>query len=227
KKLYNKKYISILDKNTKKFWDEKLNSIVYLDSQDGMTKDRINQAIKYMPEGKIKLLDIGAGYGFFEEELTKYRNNIAIYGIDISSEAIKLLNRRFIGNFKTSLANKIPFENTFFDVVVALEVFEHIPPSNVFEVYQEIYKKLKTYGELIISVPTNEHLEKMKDNPNGHVRQYNIDLIKAELEMNGFDIVSFSQFFAFSSFYTIKSLLTKILPHLWEPNDLVILAKKR
>lgn len=224
KLLYRTSLSEISNLNTSDFWDSRIEKLVDYAPKDGMTKDRINIAYKFMPITARKILDIGAGYGYIEPLLSKNKN-IQIYGNDISKNAIKNLKKRFKGDFKLESIYKMKHESNSFDVVFMLEVLEHIPPSKTFMVLREIKKILKKNGHLILSVPTNEGLEKMKDNPNGHVRMYTKDLVKAELEIAGFKVIGVKMLYAFKNFYLIKKLISKVFKNRWKPNDIIVKAE--
>ncbi len=84
---------------------------------------------------------------------------------------------------------------------------------------------MKKNGFFIISIPTNEGLEKMKNNPSGHVRIYTENLIRAELKIEGFRILKLKTLYAFKNFYSFKKVSSKFLKNRWRPNNIVILAK--
>ncbi len=52
----------------------------------------------------------------------------------------------------------MPFEDNFFDVVLLLDVFEHIGYSDQPMALQEIKRVLKSDGQLIVSIPNLAHL---------------------------------------------------------------------
>ena len=150
----------------------------------------------YIPHFLIpkKILDIGAGHGYLEEALSK-RTMLDIYANDFSVEGVKNLKKRFKGKFSVQSIYKLSYPKDVFDCIFVLEVLEHIPPSKILSVLKSIKKILKKDGLLIVSVPMNEGLEKMKTNPNGHVRNYTEALIKAELQIAGFKIIESQTFF--------------------------------
>src|SRR4030067_2380689 len=113
--------------NTERFWNNKIKHERSLLETDPMTIDRIRTAYKFLPLKKeMKILDIGAGYGFIEELLSR-NENIEIYGNDISGAAIDDLRERFKGNFKKESIYNMNYKNEYFDVIFALEILEHIP----------------------------------------------------------------------------------------------------
>ena len=223
KSTYNKKITEIKNLNTKIFWDSKLSKVQYLRDQDGMTKDRIKTAYKFVPKSAKKIIDIGIGHGFLEELLSK-RKRIIIYGNDISKITIENAQNRFEGYFRLESIYKMTYPKDFFDCILILEVLEHVSPTRTFQVLSIIKKILNENGSLILSVPMNEGLEHMKSNPSGHVRMYTEPLIRSELELSGFKIVKTKTLYAFSRFYLLKTFISKIFKK-WEPNNIIILAK--
>ena len=224
RKTYNSKYSEVKNLNTSKFWNEKMSDKTSLEVQDGMTRDRVRTAFKFLPRSVKKVLDIGAGNGFVEELLIQNKN-IKIFGNDISAAAVKNLKNKFKGQFCKESIHKMKYSKKTFDAIFALEVLEHIPPSKTFNVLKKIKEMLKGKGSFIISIPTNEGLEKMKENPSGHTRTYTENLIRAELKIAGFKILKLKTFYAFKNFYAFKKISSKFLRNKWKPNDIVILSK--
>lgn len=225
KLLYDKFLSEISNLNTSDFWDARIEKLVDYTPEDGMTRDRINIAYKFMPKTVRKVLDIGAGYGYIERLISK-NNAIEIYGNDISKNAIKNLTKKFKGNFRLESVYQMKYDSNSFDTVFMLEVLEHIPPSKTFKVLKDVKSLLnKKSGFLILSVPTNEGLEKMSGNPSGHIRMYTEDLIKAELEISGFRVLDLKTLYAFKNYYLFKKLLSKIFRDRWKPNDIIVKAQ--
>lgn len=100
-------------------------------------------------------------------------------------------------------------------------------PSQIMGVLTEIYRILKKGGIFIVSVPVIEDFQKIENNsnPDGHVKLYSLELIKAELEINNFKILKSKYLFAFSDNYPFKSLISIILK-VRRQNDLLIKAEK-
>ena len=224
KKTYNSEYAEVKNLNTFSFWNEALSNKTNLEKQDGMTKDRVKTAFKFLPRSTRNVLDIGAGNGFIEELISN--KNIKIFGNDISGTAVKNLKNKFKGEFRKESVYKMRYPKKSFDVIFALEVLEHIPPIRIITLFKKIREFLRKNGSFIISVPTNEGLEKMKINPNGHTRTYTENLIRAELKIAGFRVLKLKTLYAFKNFYTFKKISSKILRNKWKPNDIVILAKQ-
>ena len=223
-KLYLPHFPSIKNLNTGEFWNERIDESVDHKPKDEITSERVEIAYRFLPKCAKVILDIGTGYGYIERLISR-NNNIEIFGNDISENAIQNLRKRFAGNFKLESLYKMRYKSGFFDTVFMLEVLEHVPPSKTFSLLADIKRMLKKKGYLILSVPMNEGLEDMKDNPNGHVRMYTQALIKAELEIAGYDVLSSKMLYAFNTHYMLKKLISKIFRNRWQPNNIVLLAQ--
>lgn len=226
--LYNKNIPAIKNVNTDNFWDQHFKTALSINDQDSLTKDKIKKIISLLPNKKIKILDLGFGQGYFEEKLQHSEKKYNIFGIDISSVATKKANDKFKGKFiqgDIAMIKKI-FDKEKFDVILAIELIEHVLPSDILAFYDSINRLLKNNGILILSTPLNENLRNSKKNPSGHVRDYQPAVIKMELELSGFKILETHQLYAFKKYYYLKKLLAKILPRRWEPNNIIVKAIK-
>lgn len=224
KKLYSARYPEIKDLNTSMFWDKKMEKVLFLKDQDGMTRDRVNTAFQYLDKGSKKILDIGAGKGYLEELASK--QDLDIYANDFSKQSVNNLTKRFIGNYKVMSVFSLKYPRRNFDAVFILEVLEHIPPKKVFKVLKSINNLLKMNGQLIVSVPMNEGLKYMKENINGHVRTYTENVITTELKISGFKIIETKKIYAFKNLYMVKSFIARLFPKKWKPNNIIINARK-
>lgn len=225
RKLYRKSLPEIKNVNTEEFWNAKFISIQNFNNQDPITKDRIRTAASLIPRNAKKILDVAAGYGFLEEHIFHHRKDISsgLYGFDISSNSVRLLNKRFGDRFKRGSVYKPPFGKGSFDVVLALEILEHIPPSKVFAVLGVLKQLLIKRGILILSVPLNENLELRGDNPSGHLREYTSSLILAELKLEDIVVDDYKEFYAFNKFYQLKNIFRHVIPwKIWKSNNIVI-----
>jgi ubiquinone/menaquinone biosynthesis C-methylase UbiE len=98
--------------------------------------------------------DIGCGYGLFSEKLAKDAK--MVYGGDIRGDvvdSIKNVERKNL-KFVQMDAQKLPFKDNTFDVLVYKDVLEHI--KNDKKVISEARRVLKKNGIVIFSVPNNE-----------------------------------------------------------------------
>jgi len=102
----------------------------------------------------IKILELGVGQGANVWFLL--REGFDVYGIDISPTAIekmknRLNNEGFVLNdfncrFKVGDIRKIPFEDSYFDVVIDVATTWYVSYIDHKKVYNEIYRVLKNQG---------------------------------------------------------------------------------
>jgi len=151
---------------------------------------------KFKITGKT-ILDVGCGTGALDFYLAKQANSVT--GIDISKNAIKACKRDakalgvsnktafFVKDISKSLIQKK------FDVVICLEVIEHI--KNDKRLMNNISKSIKKNGLLIISTPSqNAPLYKMGlledfESRVGHLRRYNMKSITNEIKNVGLTVI--------------------------------------
>jgi SAM-dependent methyltransferase len=230
KETYLLKANNIKNRNTGLFWNKKI-----IEEKESLQKSpiynhKINTIVDLLSVYKGKVLDIGFGYGDVEKKL-KFSKERVLYGVDISSVAIENLKKVINGHFRKGNIFALPYKKSFFDVVLVLDVLEHIPPKNIFRSLKEIKRVTKKNGVVIISIPLNENLEEMlvKDqNPNSHQRVYTPNIIKTELNLFGFKVVDESYFFAFNNLYFLKTLLMKLIPFkIRRPNLMILKAIKK
>src|SRR3989344_4994951 len=74
-----------------------------------------------------RILDVGCGGGGFAKGIRVYRPDLEVYGVDINKNAIKKANVNSKGvHFKIGDIYKLPYKDSFFDVVVVADVLEHL-----------------------------------------------------------------------------------------------------
>ena len=151
---------------------------------------------------EINILDVGCGSGLMLEKLSEYGT---VYGMDFSDEAIKFSGEIFAGEIrKGALPNEVPFEDNFFDLIVALDVIEHIDED--IDSLKTIKTKLKKGGKAIITVPAYMFLWSEFDEINQHKRRYTVSDLKNKLEKSGLGInkISYYNTFLFPIVYIVR-----------------------
>lgn len=209
--------------NYPSFWDKKIRNVSSISKIDYITKDRISIIAKEIRKN-AKILDIGFGYGFLEKRLEESKLFPQLTGIDISKVAVLRAKQSYSGNYFLARSSNLPFKNKFFEYVCLLEVLEHLDRKEAKTSLSEAKRVLQNNGTLIVSVPLFDKI--YRGHPSGHVRVYTPDLILNELDKNGFIVIKTKYLFAFSSFYRIKSIISKIFP-IKQPNNLIVIARKK
>ncbi|MCK4553665.1 class I SAM-dependent methyltransferase, partial [Candidatus Parcubacteria bacterium] len=128
----------------------------------------IKQLIKkYIQKIRPKILDVGCGTGLLFKELQQYAD---VYGIDSSPSSINFCVKRGLSNIKLGDATAIPHDDNFFDIVLALDLLEHIKDDNL--AIQEIKRVVRKEGIIIIFVPAFKFLWGITDEISSHYRRY-------------------------------------------------------
>ncbi|WP_396182945.1 class I SAM-dependent methyltransferase [Flavobacterium sp.] len=165
-----------------------------------------------MPDSKI--LDFGCGTGIFSYDLAK--NGFNLTSLDLDLSPLKLLKTQIQYpesiNFIQDDFLTMNFETQKFDVIVALDVLEHIS-LDVLPIYLEKFDLiLKPNGYFIVSGPTENKLYKLGrkiagNDFTGHYHETNISEIKAVFK-NTFQVNTICKliwpFFLFEIFYAKK-----------------------
>lgn len=128
------------------------------------------------PTGKFigRVLEIGCGIGRMMEE--------GYHGIDISDKMIRLAKNNKPGcGFYVSDGREIPFEDSYFDVIYSILVFQHIPFSGFESYVKEVARTLKDNGRFIF-----QFVEGDEDEP--FSKHYSVEKVKQVLESNDLTI---------------------------------------
>ena len=114
---------------------------------------RLQRLTEFLELEEGKLLDIGCGGGITTEALSSYYPNVALYGCDVSSSALKYAQKYGSGKvvYKQIIKNKLPFKDNYFDACIALDVIEHVPNIDFF--LEEINRVLKKKGQFFSHTP--------------------------------------------------------------------------
>lgn len=93
------------------------------------------------------LLDIGCGDGFVLKRINCKRKT----GIDLSYNILEKAKSINIVTLICSDAEKLPFKDNVFDIIICTETLEHVLSPRI--VMNEIYRVLKKDGNVYISIP--------------------------------------------------------------------------
>jgi 2-polyprenyl-3-methyl-5-hydroxy-6-metoxy-1,4-benzoquinol methylase len=116
-----------------------------------------------------KILEIGCSGGPLIQELKNigFKN---VHGIDISSDAISICNKKGISNVQIMDATQTSFNNHEFDLIIASDILEHIQDET--KALEEWNRILAISGILILFVPAYAFLWSNHDEVNLHFRRY-------------------------------------------------------
>ena len=141
---------------------------------------------------EIKILDAGCGTGLLIKELEALG---VCYGIDISQKAVDFCGKRGIDNVQVADAVNIPYSDNMFEIVIALDVIEHIKDDEM--ALKEIYRVLKPQGMAIITAPAFMFLWGITDVISHHHRRYVLSELRKKIEDSHFSVARSSYFNTF------------------------------
>lgn len=210
--------------NTRSFWNSQNIKNAELLSYSQIYIHKHNIVLKWLGKNNISLLNIGVGNGYLEKLLQLKNKKIKLFGIDISDHSIRNIKDKVGGTFKVSNITKIPFKNSLFDIVTALDILEHLNLGELNTGLKEIRRILKDNGRLIISVPLNEKYTDRKINR--HLISFSKKSILNILRKNNFKIDKTKELFAFQRFYLLKSIVANLM-NIKKPNLLILICRKK
>ena len=159
--------------------------------------DRYESFEKYLPNGSLKLLDVGSGPGAFLQrgrergwEVTGIEPSKRAYEYSSGTLGLNIINEFFDERTKDRLDN--------FDVIHMSEVLEHI--SNPRILLQHAYDKIKKGGLVCVIVPNDYNVFQvsLRDAcdyepwwvaPPHHINYFNLESLSGLLESTGFEVI--------------------------------------
>jgi SAM-dependent methyltransferase len=137
--------------------------------KEGTVEPEIPKLIELLRENDAsKILDFGCGAGRHVIYFTK--RGFEVYGFDASETAIErtrevLKSENLSANLRVwDMTKPLPYEDGFFDAVLALKVIHHTYIDNIKRIVKEINRVLKKGGFLFLQVSafSNEEILKWK-----------------------------------------------------------------
>ncbi len=139
---------------------------------------------RLLPLPPVLILDIGCGTGATLKRLESLGNAT---GVDISAEAVRCSRKRGCRDVRLmEEEDRLPFPDSSFDLLVALDVIEHIDDD--LGALTEYRRVLKPGGRLLLTVPAYRWLWSHHDDLNRHRRRYRIGPVRRLLGEAGFAV---------------------------------------
>ncbi|HVT00825.1 MAG TPA: class I SAM-dependent methyltransferase [Patescibacteria group bacterium] len=128
----------------------KKSEIYYKSESSYLAKTYLKYFRRYIGEEKnIKVLDIGAGDGFFLNELVRYGIK-DVWGVEPGAPMVKKSTKYLQKRIKVNVLKPKLFPNNSFDVVVCFHTLDHIVDPNAF--LKIVYALLKPGGKIFFVV---------------------------------------------------------------------------
>jgi SAM-dependent methyltransferase len=160
----------------------------------------VGQLHKRFSDKSMRILDAGCGTGINLRYLQTYGD---AYGLDISKEALEFSRIRGLSPLICGSVDKLPLKKEFFDLVVALDVIEHIQDD--VSAIRELNRVLRHDGCLIVTVPAFQFLWSNHDLAVHHKRRYTRSDLRDLLQRGGF-IVERATYWNFLLFLPVAAM---------------------
>jgi len=132
-----------------------------------------------------RVIEVGCGWGTNLRELE--RSGYAVTGLDVSRNALVRLDRADRTLIEADLAEDLPPDAPQYDVVLALDVIEHIDDDR--GAVRRLAQLAKPGGHVIIHGPAVPALFSEFDRVQGHRRRYTPESLRSAIAGSGLEIV--------------------------------------
>lgn len=153
---------------------------------------------------RLDILDIGCGTGGTIQALSEFGKPI---GVDSSFFALKFCHNQKIKLLCQATATLLPFKDKSFDLVIALDILEHLDRD--IDGLREFWRVLKDDGNIILFVPAFRFLWGIQDEVGHHKRRYVLSELREKIGNTGFSIIkiSYFNFFLFPAIWMMRKAI--------------------
>ncbi len=103
---------------------------------------------RYAPLEDKRILDVGCGLGTYVKKMRDFSEQV--YGVDVDPQKVAEASQT-LPNIQLAPAEKLPFPDGFFDVVLLHEVIEHVEDDR--QAIREAHRVIKAGGRIVIFAP--------------------------------------------------------------------------
>jgi len=169
----------------------------------GRSSPSIKQA--GMPPYPGQILDIGCGTGATMDHLKRFGT---VQGIDLFDLPLRFSKKRGHERVLCASATELPFAETSFDLITALDVIEHLDDD--VGGLREIRRVLNPNAPAVIFVPAFMALWGPNDVQSGHKRRYRLPQLQAAIAAAGLKLekISYANVAMFAPIWLGRRLLT-------------------
>lgn len=168
------------------------------DSDTPRQQQRLVQALQpFLPRNRdARILEIGCGMGELLTGLSQLGYDCT--GLDVSRTRIERLRRRQGPRlrFHQAEGTRLPFAAASFDIVISIQLFEHLHPDDAETHLRETCRVLKPGGRYLLETPNKwagpgDVSRFFSDQPEGfHLREYSIAELSRLMTRAGYAQVS-------------------------------------
>ncbi len=158
----------------------------------------------YSNRKDLLVLDIGCGTGAMSQKLAEFGY---VVSADFSPHALQYSKRRDLSRLCAADAMRLPFADKSIDVIVALDILEHLPDDNA--ALREFQRVLKPGGRVVATVPAYTSLWSGHDVALMHFRRYLKGEVRSRFETAKLKIekLSYAMTFLFPIVWIVRRIL--------------------
>lgn len=146
----------------------------------------IRRLADFLPKNPT-ILDVGCGTGAVAQELAEIGRVVAV---DVSQEALRFTLRRGVPRLVCASAQSLPFADSSFDVVTALDILEHLDDDRLGA--SEVCRVMRPGALLFATVPALQILWSRHDVALHHYRRYTGAQLRQLLASSGLRVLKLS-----------------------------------
>jgi len=158
---------------------------------------------QYGAQNDLALLDLGCGTGAMSRKLAAWGT---VLSADLSPLALSFSRRRHLTRLCAADAMRLPFRDASFDLVIALDILEHLPDDDA--ALCEIHRVLKPGGRVLATVPAYPSLWSGHDVALMHFRRYVAREVRQRFAAVGLQIEKLS--YAMTFLYPVVWLVRRL-----------------
>ncbi len=172
----------------------------------------LQQLLEYVGKKPPVVLEIGCSSGFLVRRISERLKDSVVIGSDIVHKPLEQLasSQPGLPLLRFDLV-KCPFPDSSIDVVIMLNVLEHIENDRL--AMQQVYRILKPGGIAVIEAPAGPHLYDFYDKSLMHYRRYTLMGLTALVKGLNFRVLKQSHlgFFLYPGFCWVKRRSKKLV----------------
>jgi len=138
---------------------------------------------------KRRILDLGCGTGTMLAHLRQFGD---AEGVDADERAVAFCHARGEDRVRRLETERLPFADSAFDLVTALDVLEHIEDDRA--ALREVHRVLKPGGVLLATVPAYRWMWGAQDEISHHFRRYDAPGLSGRIGESGLELDRISHF---------------------------------
>jgi SAM-dependent methyltransferase len=169
----------IRDEDIQAFYDSNTKRKI-IDFIEG--NDRVERAwqtlVEWSPKSPKRILEIGCSIGYISWRMSKLWQKSEVIGLDVSPKTLEIAIKLFASSrlsFVEGPLLKGKIEGKF-DLVVMIDVYEHIKLSERPKLHGALQELLEDSGRIFLAFPTMRHLEWLREHNPSEIQPVDEDV---------------------------------------------------